>query len=95
MSVLTALIIGASLFFSESIVSAYYQEGDIVISAPETENGKFYSVVTVNGFKFVPPQAEPYVYRSAQSFDTSSDAVHHGMDYVEKHFPPGVPPVKA
>ena len=73
-------------------MSAHYEYGDIVISAIDAADGNFHSLVKVNGLKLSPPQVDPYVYRSEQSFSTSSEALRHGIDHVGEHFPPGVPP---
>lgn len=65
-----------------------YQIGDLECTAQLEPSGKYRAVVQVNGLKLDPPQAHPYVYTSAEVFDTESEAFHHGKDHLDRHFPP-------
>ncbi len=73
---------------------AIYQYGDIICSAID-DDGKFRARVQVNGLKLVPPQREPHVYLSPQTFDSATAALHHGIDYLNERFPAGGPPFRA
>jgi hypothetical protein len=71
-----------------------YQYGDVVCSAVDAEGGKFQARVQVSGLKLSPPQIEPHIYLSAQSFNSVTEALHHGIDYINERFPAGGPPFR-
>ncbi len=71
-----------------------YQYGDIICSAVDAPGNKFRTRVQVSGLKLSPPQANPHVYLSEASFSTVSEALHHGIDYINERFPAGGPPFR-
>jgi len=71
-----------------------YQYGDIVCSAVDADVGGFRTRVQVSGLKLSPPQASPHIYVSEKVFTTVSEALHHGIDYINERFPAGGPPFR-
>jgi hypothetical protein len=69
-----------------------YQDGDIVCSAVDADVGRFRARVRVNGLKLSPAQVDPHIYFSPQSFSSATEALHHGIDYINQQFPAGGPP---
>jgi hypothetical protein len=71
-----------------------YQYGDIICSAIDADGGRFRTRVQVNGLKLAPPQAEPHFYLSPQTFGSATEALRHGIDYIDQQFPAGGPPFR-
>lgn len=70
-----------------------YDPGDIQVTTLDA-GGRFRVRVEVNGFKLSPPRAQPYIYLSEETFDSQDDALDHGRDYVNQHFPEDGPPFR-
>jgi hypothetical protein len=75
-------------------MNTMYDYGDIICSAIDGDAGQYRCRVQVNGLKLSPRQAEPHIYFSAQSFASATEALHHGIDYINQNFPAGGPPFK-
>jgi hypothetical protein len=71
-----------------------YDYGDIICSGIDAQDGKLRARVQVNGLKLLPPSATPHVYLSEASFSSVTDALHHGIDYINERFPAGGPPFR-
>lgn len=75
-------------------MNTFYEYGDIICSVVDSANGMFHSRVQVNGLKLSPPQVQPHIYLSEKTFSSESEALHHGMDYINQQLPAGEPSFK-
>lgn len=70
-------------------MTTIYNYGDIICSAIDADKGLFRARVEVNGLRLSPPQTGAHIYLSDRTFSSVSDALHHGIEYINLQFPEG------